>query len=781
MPICASHLSIATFTAALALQAPTCLADGPLHVPSLEYASIQAAVDAVALDGPMTTIVLSPTTYFENVRVEGKNIYFLADPTKPSATVIDGGGNGSPLYLHATESNCTVVVRGLTLTGGTGFNSLNAPTSSRGGGLAIEDGYEVLVQECIIRDNDGRLGGGVDVQPGSGFHAQEVEFRSNHSDGRGGAINAWASCHVENCTFVSNSAAYGGHLCLAGGATAVHEVINSHFEAGNASQPANPFGDWSGSGGAISIDWNGGLTIQGCSFRSNHADNYGGAIAATPNPLLSFDACLYGDPACDNYDIVVDDCTFDGCSGQFGGAIAWVNLGNFTGSELTMENCIGHQQGGGFFSAFGTSSLSDCSFTTCLALDDGFGGGVRLKAAALTMYRTSLENCGAINGAGGGMSLEDADAYMYNCEFAMNASAFDGAAIHGLRSTVDDEGSIIRDHVRTAAVFLDLQDTTKRNEFTATQFIDNGADAEPGRGRSAVSLVQAWAEEGQQRAFSTFAGCTFEGNNGSEFGGGAIRTDGMWVELKEGIYRNNSTLSGATHGGVLHSRRARIMVWNGLYENNRSGGSGGAFYLEHTTFDANRPTFMRNKATLYGGAIESAFGSTGGVAFGTFDGGNSNNAQFGGAVDLDSTSGYFQLAGCSFENHRALNQGGAIYAGGARADIIDCDVHSNQATSGGGVQSSTKMTAIVDSTICGNTIDQVAGLFTDNGGNTIAQECCEGDVDGDGAINGSDLSMVLGAWGETGSQLGSVDINNDGIVNGADLSKVLGAWGLCND
>jgi hypothetical protein len=41
-------------------------------------------------------------------------------------------------------------------------------------------------------------------------------------------------------------------------------------------------------------------------------------------------------------------------------------------------------------------------------------------------------------------------------------------------------------------------------------------------------------------------------------------------------------------------------------------------------------------------------------------------------------------------------------------------------------------------------------------------------------VNGSDLAIVLGAWGS-----GNVvaDINDDGIVNAADLSALLAAWG----
>jgi len=48
------------------------------------------------------------------------------------------------------------------------------------------------------------------------------------------------------------------------------------------------------------------------------------------------------------------------------------------------------------------------------------------------------------------------------------------------------------------------------------------------------------------------------------------------------------------------------------------------------------------------------------------------------------------------------------------------------------------------------------------------------DVNGDGAVNGSDLTTVLSAWG-TADPI--VDINQDGQVNGPDLTALLAAWG----
>jgi hypothetical protein len=47
------------------------------------------------------------------------------------------------------------------------------------------------------------------------------------------------------------------------------------------------------------------------------------------------------------------------------------------------------------------------------------------------------------------------------------------------------------------------------------------------------------------------------------------------------------------------------------------------------------------------------------------------------------------------------------------------------------------------------------------------------DLNGDGSVDGQDLGVMLGNWGNPG--LG--DLNQDGAVDGQDLGMLLGAWG----
>ena len=63
-------------------------------------------------------------------------------------------------------------------------------------------------------------------------------------------------------------------------------------------------------------------------------------------------------------------------------------------------------------------------------------------------------------------------------------------------------------------------------------------------------------------------------------------------------------------------------------------------------------------------------------------------------------------------------------------------------------------------------------------------DCCEesncpsvADLDGDGCVDGTDLSALLGAWGLDDPKVG--DLDGDGTVRGSDLTILLSEWSPC--
>lgn len=63
--------------------------------------------------------------------------------------------------------------------------------------------------------------------------------------------------------------------------------------------------------------------------------------------------------------------------------------------------------------------------------------------------------------------------------------------------------------------------------------------------------------------------------------------------------------------------------------------------------------------------------------------------------------------------------------------------------------------------------------------NTLEKPCalneCPADLDGDGAVGGGDIGLLLSQWGGDGS----ADLNGDGVVAGADVGLLLASWGPC--
>ena len=73
--------------------------------------------------------------------------------------------------------------------------------------------------------------------------------------------------------------------------------------------------------------------------------------------------------------------------------------------------------------------------------------------------------------------------------------------------------------------------------------------------------------------------------------------------------------------------------------------------------------------------------------------------------------------------------------------------------------------------LCGWTAADSFGFIIDPPGGCVTQD--PADINNDGVVNGEDLGLLLGNWG----QAGVTDVNADGTTNGNDLGLVLGAWG----
>ena len=61
------------------------------------------------------------------------------------------------------------------------------------------------------------------------------------------------------------------------------------------------------------------------------------------------------------------------------------------------------------------------------------------------------------------------------------------------------------------------------------------------------------------------------------------------------------------------------------------------------------------------------------------------------------------------------------------------------------------------------------------GGGVAGYYCaCPADLNGSGAVDAADLSILLGAWGTVNA---ICDLDASGVVGSADLALLLGVWG----
>ena len=111
------------------------------------------------------------------------------------------------------------------------------------------------------------------------------------------------------------------------------------------------------------------------------------------------------------------------------------------------------------------------------------------------------------------------------------------------------------------------------------------------------------------------------------------------------------------------------------------------------------------------------------------------------------------------------------------ADTIDCN--DDGADDAGA--DCTGFTSVIRATLTAGTyIVGVGGYSAADSGTGILTITgpeapdCPGDFNGDGVIDGADLTILLGDWGGA-----AADLNGDGVVDGADLTILLGGWGAC--
>jgi hypothetical protein len=245
------------FSSASLLAAPQ--GGATLLVPA-QYATIQAAISAAP---SLATILVDPGTYNEVLDLLGKDVEVIG-VAGPEFTVIDGTGANNSCVTANSGETLVAVVRGFTLTHGTGkpFPS-SYGFDYYGGGVYIGGASSLRVENCWILDNalsTGTFAGGI-YAGGTGSHA-EVRgclIVGNHGWASGGAtlVDGDATMHLERCTVYGNTAnswAFGhqGGVSMANGGDV---TVKDCIVWGNAGYQIHPFGGIYGNGTSAVVSY----------------------------------------------------------------------------------------------------------------------------------------------------------------------------------------------------------------------------------------------------------------------------------------------------------------------------------------------------------------------------------------------------------------------------------------------------------------------------------------------------------------------------------------------
>jgi len=229
-------------------------------------------------------------------------------------------------------------------------------------------------------------------------------------------------------------------------------------------------------------------------------------------------------------------------------------------------------------------------------------------------------------------------------------------------------------------------------------------------------------------------------------GGGLVMINATGAVIDSCVFVENAAQGGG--GAVVVGGTASFIDCR--FEGNSSAGNAGGLWLRQAAVMLEQCEFTANFSALRGGGVYA-------------------------------DSGDITILGTAIVGNEAGVAGGGIaWLGGPLPMLVaDCVVTGNVAASGGGlwIASGVSNLLLQDSEVCDNTVDEIAGQFTDIGGNTLC--LCSPDINGDGVVDGADLAQILGSWGGCAGPCGPSDLNSDGQVNGADLAQVLGSWGPC--
>lgn len=535
------------------------------------------------------------------------------------------------------------------------YNEKSDANIHNGGGIHIaNDGVNPLgttvLDNCTIKECYSELGSAIMIDSKAGGEKNMT-------------INSPESCKITiSNTTVSHCISGGGTVDNSGGAIRTYGSSVSHLYLKNVTMEYNyakRLKDYRGrledvgNGGALfwnahgRTDMESVCTIDGCTFRYNKSDDYGGAIKSQASIKFDGDATT----------IVQNEAPYGGgmyIEGYQGG----VNVG--AASTINTE-------------LNGKLIVKENKAPKTIEGTAGRGGGILfLYGSDMDLYPESILNVSLI-----GATIQN------------NTSVGDGGGIYFLNETLPEKkykininlnygslsGNVAENNGGGIYVLNESVNSTKigENELAIYDNTANGAGGGVYIENGSMTMAYGSISTKGQKAYSSI------GN------GGGIYVNGGDFTMMQGTISGNISKDG--NGGGVYLKGGNVTISNGdITGNIASKGNGGGISMEDGTFTISNGSISGNNSTGYGGGLYVYSTETGKTA--SFSGGtiNGNASTYGGGVCVDGSIS-LSISGVAITGNTALNGGGVALlnnAGmsfGAGAIRFNYAEHGNASTS----------------------------------------------------------------------------------------------------
>ena len=496
--------------------------------------------------------------------------------------------------------------------------------------------------------------------------------------------------------------------------------------------------------GSAMYNGTGTLTLIGSSVKYNSTYYDGGAIYNRSGTVEVADSSLIGNSA------------------SRGGAI-YSDAGTLaiTGSSF-LDNSA-RNRGGGIYTSSTTVTITDSTFTGNNAVEDG--GAVMASVGTITLQNSTFsENSAVIRG--GAICAPYTSLQITDSTFTGNSAA-DGGAISAPYTSSQITDSTFTDNSAAdgGAIYSYKSDMSVTNSSLTENSADNHGGGIFNLGTLNItnsSIAGNLANEDGGGIYNeentvTLLNSTLSNNSAGDTGGGICCFNSYGVEQKSTLILTNSIFLGnsANDGGGIYCNGGTLAITNSTLLENASSQVGGGIYTYSTDISLNNSVVAKNEAAsrpdlyCYSSTLLGAHNliSIGTVPATLIDGVDGN--QIGS--DMSPIDPMLDDVGYPLASSPVIDAGSnQLIPVGVLTDLA-----SNYRISNG-------------------TVDVGAYEFN-------STPILPGDANGDGKVDGSDVTILAGNWqagvsdGQT-ARWAMGDFNGDGRVDGSDVTILAGNW-----